>query len=184
MSISGVEPGSRPAPNGQNGGNGNGNGNGELTGLQRAFLDKWFDCRFNGTEAARQAGVKGGDKACQVYASRTLSLTKVKAEIERRFSVHGVTGEEVINVLAAQMRGNVGDFLTEHGGIDIDKVRSPAGQLVAEYREYVGGGRSIKLHSQQKAAELIGKHLGLFSDRDEMAGLLNIILDRPADLES
>lgn len=158
-------------------GNGNGNGNGELTGLQRAFVDAWFALRFNGVAAAREAGYQGDDNSLAAIASQNLRKLKVKEEIERRWASHGVSAAEVLAVLTKQMRANPTDFISHWGGVDLDKIRESGTGIVEEVR-FTKQGVVLKMASQQHAAELIGKVLGMFKDQSTN---LNIDLDNLTD---
>ena len=146
----------------------------ELTGLQRAFINAWFgEANFNGTEAARLAGYSGGDDpekerdVWAAHASRTLRIVKVRKEIAQRWAAHGVTSEEVIATLVKQMRASPGDFMTEHGIIDLQAVKERGRGVVKSVKVYKGSRVELQLECSQRAAELIGKTMGLFTDKHE-----------------
>ena len=162
--------------NGHANGAANGNGNGELTGKQRAFVDAWFSLRYNGVAAARAAGYQGDDNSLAAIASQNLRKLKVKEEIERRWAAHGVTSAEVLAVLTRQMRATPTDFISEWGGVDLDLVRANGAGVVEEIR-FGKDSVTLKMASQQKAAELIGKTMGMFRDVVEVDGDLTIIMD-------
>jgi len=156
----------------ENGHNGNGNGH-RLTGKQRAFVDAWFSNGFNGTEAARAAEYGNGDatdNALAASASRTLRNVKVLAEIENRFSGHGVTAEEVLSVLAGQMRASPGDFMDEFGRVDLLKVKENGRSLIKAVEIDKGNKIKLTLESSQTAAEKIGRALGMFKEKVEHSG--------------
>ena len=115
-------------------GNGNGNGNGQLTGLQRAFIDEWFK-DFNGVKAAKRAGYQGDYSTLGSVASENLKKPKIQAEIERRWSAHGVTSEEVLATLTKQMRANPGDFMDEFGRVDLKAVKENGRGIVVDASE-------------------------------------------------
>lgn len=143
--------------NGTTNGNHTANGNGgELTGLQRAFVDAWFACRYNGTEAARQAGYQGDDKSLAATASRTLRMVKVRQEIAARFAAHGATSEEALAHLTEWMRFDPAVLFDEHGRIKWDEVRKH-GRMVKRISFVAGQGYNVEVHDQMKAAELIAK---------------------------
>ena len=160
--------------------NGNSNGNGTwgkvLTGKQRLFIDHWFETRCNGTEAARLAGYcqNGKENDWASRASQLLRNVKVLEEINRRWAAHGVTSQEVMSVLARQMRSGVADFHTEHGIIDWDAIREGGAGIVQEVVQIVGQSAKVKLYSAQRAAELIGKSLGMFKESRNISGNLDI----------
>ena len=147
----------------------------DLTGRQLAFIDAWFgEAQFNATEAARIAGYGNGSGNANTwasYGSQTLSNLKVLAEVKRRWSAHGVTSDEVMSRLAAQMRGSISDLLCEEVDaltVDPKKVREH-GYLVKALRP-TKDGMVVELYSAQEAAKLIGQTLGMFKERVELTG--------------
>lgn len=145
----------------------------ELTPRQRAFVDAWFgEARFNATRAAELAGFGNGSGNPNTWnnaGSRMLANAKVQAEINRRWAAHGVTAEEVMSRLSAQMRGSLSDLLADDGlYLDPEKVRQH-GHLVKSLRP-TKEGLVVELYSSQEAAALIGKSLGMFKERVEMSG--------------
>ena len=147
--------------------NGNGSGNGELTGLQRAFIDEWFK-DFNGTRAAERAGYQGDDNVLAYVASTNLRKPKIKAEIERRWAAHGVTAEEVIATLTRQMRASPADFMDEYGRVDLGAIKENGRSIVKSIKIDKGNKIEFSLESSQRAAELIGKTMRLFVDKQEI----------------
>jgi len=150
-----------------------------LTGKQRAFVDHWFGkAQFNGTEAARLAGYQGDENTLAVAASRLLRNDKIKTEIAFRWEQHGITAEEVLFRLSEQARANIGQFLMkappdeederEKWYLDLEKVQE-AGHLVKSL-QWTRYGPKVDLYDAQGALQLIGKHLGLFSERVEHVG--------------
>lgn len=142
-----------------------------LSGLQRAFIDAWFENGFNGVEAARTAGYHGADRSLYVIASRNLTKPNVRAEIERRWATrHGVSAAEVTSRLVEQARGSMADFLRfDENGIaklDLDGARE-AGKLhlIKSIKWTRFGGVSIELYSAKDALDSIARSLGMFKDR-------------------
>lgn len=162
-------------PNGYNGiTNGNGNGElGELTGLQRAFVDAWFECRYNGVEAARRAGYQGTYSTLGNIASRNLKMSKVQAAIAERWGAHGLTGEEAIARLAGILRFNPAVLFKPEGGIDWDKVREH-GEYVKRIEWERGSKLKVECYDAQRAAEFIAKIL--LAERVKGEGL-TVVLD-------
>lgn len=164
------------------GANGNGNGNGSLTGLQRAFVDAWFECRFNGTEAALQAGYQGDRNTLASTASRLLRKDKVRAAIAERWEAHGVTAEEVTNHFADWMRFDMSVLFHPHGGLDWEKVRQ-YGKFIKRIEWKKGSELKVEVLDQMRAAENIARTLGMFRDRveQETTGEVVIRFARPED---
>ncbi len=98
-----------------------------LTGKQLAFIDYYFICDFNGTEAARRAGYKGDDATLAAIAYENLRKPHIAAEIRRRTKTRGMDADEVIGRLSDQARGTMGHFLNFEGGrqveIDLNQAR-------------------------------------------------------------
>jgi len=169
--------------------NGNG-GRPELTSRQLAFVNVWFgEARFNATRAAELAGYGNGSgnvNTWRSYGCQTLANLNVQAEIKRRWAAHGVTEEEVISTLVRQMRGKVTDLLRGDKllmMLDPEAVREN-GHLVKSIR-WTKSGTQVELYDAQRAAELVGKSMGMFKDQvevsadDKFLGVLERIAARP-----
>lgn len=150
-----------------------------LTGKQRAFVNAWFgEAQFNGTEAARLAGYSGGDDPKQerdvwaAHASRTLRNVKVQQEIARRWAKHGMSAEEVLSRLSDQARASIGEFLalTEDGEWYMDLASVQDRGHIIKSIQWTKYGPKIELYDAQGALQLIGRHLGMFTDRIEHTG--------------
>lgn len=151
----------------------------ELTPRQRAFVDAWFgEARFNATEAARLAGYGNGSGNPNVWnnaGSRLLANAKVRAEVQRRWAAHGVTSEEVLSRLTSQMRGSIADLLDPDSlGLDPDKVQAN-GHLIKSLR-HTRSGLVVELYSAQEAAIRIGQTLGMFNNKVELSGSVELDL--------
>lgn len=171
------------AANGNNhNGNGNGNGGGELTGLQRAFVDAWFDCRFNGTEAAKQAGYQGDRNTLASMASRLLRKDKIQEAINERWAGHGATADEVAARFAGWMRFDAASLFTADGRLDWEKVRQN-GHNIKRITWDKGNKLSVEVIDQLKAAEDLARTLGMFRDKveQEHTGEVVIRFAKPAE---
>ena len=137
---------------------------GDLTGLQQAFVDEWFK-DFNGVKAAERAGYQGSYSTLGNVASENLKKPKIIAEMNRRWSAHGMTAAEVTARYAEQARVNIATFLQPgSGAIDWDKVEE-YGHLVKKVVHRKGQEAQIELHSAQHALDMIGKTLAMFTDK-------------------
>jgi hypothetical protein len=168
-------------------GNGNGaNGNGErprLTGLQRAFVDAYMgDARFNATEAAARAGYQGDRVTLASVGSENLRKPQIMAEIERRWSAHGVTPSEVAARFAGWMRFDPAVLFTADGRLDWDKVRQH-GENIKRITWDKGNKLSVEVIDQMKAAENLARTLGMFREvqQQEHTGEVVIRFAKPAD---
>lgn len=147
-----------------------------LTRRQAAYVRYWFSTRHNRIEAARLAGYSPGpgDEQAQrdqlsQQAYQLHDSPAVREAIRREWLARGadVTADEVVATLAAQLRADLGLFLDDDGEIDPSVLREH-GRLVEGWTNNPDSGRrSLKLYSSQKAAELIGRALGLWDKPPE-----------------
>lgn len=80
-----------------------------LTDKQRAFIDHYFACGFNATEAAKRAGYSKDTAYSQ--GQRLLKNVEVKAEISRRFTEQAMAPDETIARIGEVARADMADFL-------------------------------------------------------------------------
>ena len=80
-----------------------------------------------------------------------------------------MSADEVLIRLSEMARADVSEFLNNYGGIDWDKVRAK-GYLVKKVRHNKGKNSEIELYDAQGALQWIGKHHGLFVERQEITG--------------
>jgi phage terminase small subunit len=148
----------------------------KLTGKQAAFVDQYFLCNFNGTEAAARAGYAGDRDTLAEVASQNLRNLKIKAAIEEAIAAIMPKGE-VIQRLAAHARGSMADYMDastatlnlvkaeEAGKLDLIKKFT---RTESEKSTHVG----IELYDAQAALEKLGRYHGLFTDRVEHTGAI------------
>jgi phage terminase small subunit len=166
-----------------------------LTDLQRAFINEYFLCNFNGVEAAGKAGYKGNYSTLAAIASENLKKPKIRDEIDRRMSEHAMRANEAISRLAAMARGDLGDLLKEDGTFDFAEAKKRGvTYLIKEYERIEEDGKvrtKLKLEDRQSAINTIIKELrldaGKPTDRteivenmsdDERATRIAALLDR------
>lgn len=77
-----------------------------FTDKQAAFIDAYFLCGLNATEAARLAGYKSPRQ----MASENLSKPYIRAEIDRRLNERTMKADEVLYHLGEQATADIGDF--------------------------------------------------------------------------
>lgn len=153
-----------------------------LTGKQKAFIEAYLET-LNATEAARRAGYKGNGNTLKSIGSENLTKPDIAALIKKRVASRAMKADEVLDRLAQQARGGIGELITEGGGLDIEKIQEQ-GHLVKSY-SITKQGRRIELHSSQRALELLGKHHQLFTDKLKVEGEI-LIWDRtvPGETET
>ena len=113
----------------------------QLTRKQQAFIDAYLVC-FNGAEAARRAGYT--PKNARDTASDLLANPDISRQIDARMAEVHMSADEALKLTADIARGDVTEFITGFGNIDIDAVRKS------------GKGRLIK-KIKQKTVTKIGK---------------------------
>ena len=136
-----------------------------LTPKQQAFINEYMiDC--NGTQAAIRAGYS--PKTANEQASRLLAnvsiLQAVKEEQDKRAGKVGLSSEWVLKRLR-----------------DIsDRCMQAEPVLVREGSEWVESGEyKFDSSGANKSTELIGKHLGMFTDKLEVNG--NMVIFKGED---
>mgnify|MGYP007083438527 FL=1 len=120
----------------------------KLTKAQEVFISEYLKC-FNGTEAYSRAYPKAKRDSARANAADLLANTSIKAEIEARLAEHHMTADEALQRLADMARGDVTDFITPMGVVDIEAMRA------------AGKGHLIK-KIKQKTVTKIGK-----TDKDD-----------------
>ena len=146
---------------------------------QQRFVDEYM-VDLNATRSAIAAGFS--KKAASQAGWDQLRKPKVAKEIGRRQSLLAerlsVSAENVISELAKLAFANVGDFyqVGEDGLLQVDAsaLADPAKSAAlaqVDIVEKANGDQTIKIKLADKRAALtdLGKHLGLFSDKSELA---------------
>ena len=146
-----------------------------MTDKQRKFCDEYLiDC--NATRAYRKAypNVKK-DSSAAVCAAKLLRIAKVQEyinkQLEKISSEKIATAEEVMEYLTTVLRGE--------------------SQSEIVVVEGVGDGCSVARTMQKKpdekeklkAAELLGKRYGLFTDKLEVDGVARVVINGEDDLD-
>lgn len=142
-----------------------------MTDKQKKFCDEYLiDCNGRRAYKAAYPNVKK-DAVADTNASRLLSNTKVKKYIDEQLSkIHSnkiADAQEVMEYLTSVIRGESSSSVLAFCGDGRQKV--------------------IKKHPDEKermkAAELIGKRYGLFTDKVEMGGAVPVIIVGDDQLE-
>jgi phage terminase small subunit len=157
---------------------------------QKLFAREWV-VDFNGTQAAIRAGYAEG--SAHVTASRLLSDDKIQAEIakeaEKAMRRVNLTQDRVLRELLAIAMADIREFIswTE----DTVKMKPSSeltatqGAAISEVSQMITSKSSnlkFKLHSKERALELLGRHLALFIDRHEHVGSVEVIHKTDRDI--
>lgn len=143
----------------------------KLTRKQLAFIDEYFICGMNATEAARRLGYAHPN----TQGPRLLVNVGIKSEIENRLKEKHMSADEVIARLADIARSDMSDFLEFKEGIKLPylDLKSAAEKglmkLVKKFKYNASGQPEIELYDAQSALALIGKHHQLFTDKIEIS---------------
>lgn len=130
---------------------------GKLTQKQRRFIDEYI-ISGNATQAYLKAGYKVSESVARRNASRLLTNADIKAELARRNaeikSAKTADMTEVMEYLTSVMRGEQTESVATAKGV-FENVEVSAKDRI-------------------KAAELIGKRNGAWTDKKELSGDINI----------
>lgn len=156
----------------------------KLTPKQRQFVQEYL-VDLNATAAAGRAGYSDPNFGRQLIAKPNVyaAIQEAIALRERRTAI---TQDRVIAELAAVAFANGTDFAQIQGNGHV--LFTPTEQLTPEKKRAVASikegqfGTEVKTYDKIRALELLGKHLGMFSDRagaitQEKNNLLEAIKD-------
>jgi phage terminase small subunit len=151
----------------------------QLTGKQQAFVDAYFALRFNGTEAARQAGYAGDDNTLAATASRMLRNNKIRSAIDKRFKQTKMGPDEVLGRLSYIATGSMEDFVDPDScTLDLKKAqKAKALGLIKKLKiKTIINSKDdteieeieFELHDPMRAMEMLGKHWRVFERAGEV----------------
>jgi len=152
---------------------------GKLTNKQAVFCEEYL-VDFNATQAAIRAGYS--KPSAHVIGPENLGKPEVLqrvAELQAgRSERTRITADDVLRELAKMAFANMGDYVrVEADGrpcVDLSAVTREQFAAVQEVNteENVAGTVKVKIKLSDKRAslELIGKHLGMFTDRLKLSG--------------
>lgn len=161
-----------------------------MTNKQKRFIEEYL-IDFNATQSAIRAGYSvdtAKDIGCENLAKPNIkkAIEKALAERSRRT---GITQDRVIQELARVAFVNFNDVVDENGEIKSDASADDLA-CVESYKvengDSINGSsskREVKLASKMKALELLGKHLGMFSDKFDVNMNLPVIISGEDELE-
>jgi len=143
----------------------------EFTDLQWAFIDQYFLCNLNGTEAADRAGYSGSRETLASIASENLRKPKIRAEIDRRLNEATMEAGEVLFRLNQHAQGIPHACFRVYGptiGLDFEALRD-AGllHLIKKISYDTNGAPRVEVYDAQTALIQLGKYYSLFNDRFE-----------------
>jgi len=157
-----------------------------LNTKQRIFVNEYI-VDFNATQAAIRAGY--AEKTAHVTGPRLLANVRVAPEIDKAIAKREnrvtVTQDDVIRELAMIAFADMDDYVIwgPRGIILKSEEERGTGRLVSKVSQTATGQMHLELHSKTKALEMLGKHLGMYTDRHEVvseAGItINLVEAKP-----
>ena len=146
----------------------------KLTDKQQRFVDEYL-IDLNATQAAIRAGYSA--KTADQQGSRMLANVKVKQAIAERMAERsrrtGVNQDRVVIELAKIAFVNISDLVDTDTATILPTARKEDLACIesVKYKQMptksgdMGVEREVKIASKLKALELLGKHLGMWSDK-------------------
>ncbi len=148
-----------------------------MTEKQKIFADEYL-IDLNATRAYRVAypSVKKDETAASA-AARMLRNVKVAKYITERMEERQrrteITQDMVLQELAAIAFARVTDYVSVMGGMaqvkDTDQLSDSQIAAIAGIKE-TQNGIEVKLGSKEKTLELLGRHLGMWNDKLDVSG--------------
>jgi phage terminase small subunit len=135
-----------------------------LTRRQKVFLAEYLRC-WNATAAAREAGYAYPNSQAWAILLNLVASGYLREAMKKL----DMTQNEVLARLAAITRGNVCDFIDRRGRVVLKAVKDH-GYAVKKVTRNRDGSCSVELHDPLRALEIIGKALGMFSERTDNRG--------------
>ena len=139
-----------------------------MTDNQRKFCDEYLiDCNATRAYKAAYPRIKN-DNVARANASRLLTNANIKEYVEQRLaemsSAKVATAEEVIQYLTSVMRGETKEevVVVEGNGDGFSSAATV--------------DKDVGAKDRLKAAELLGKRYGLFTDKVNIAGTTKVTI--------
>lgn len=152
-----------------------------MTSKQKRFCEEYL-IDLNATQAAIRAGYS--PESAYSIGSENMKKPEIRARIDKAIAEQskrtGVNADRVIRELAKIGFVNPDDvFDTKTATIKDDATRDDTAAIASvrvktiPTQDGVGVEREIKLADKTKALELLGKHLGIFTDKVEYSGAID-----------
>lgn len=159
-----------------------------LNAKQKRFVDEYL-IDLNATQAAIRAGYKKTEYT-DTNANKLLENTRIREAIDKAMAERskrtGINQDRVIQELARIAFVNPQNVINaEDGSVKEDATEDDLACIQAVKVKTMSGDkgyseeREVRLNDKMKALELLGKHLGMFTDKVELDAdmELNISID-------
>jgi phage terminase small subunit len=165
-----------------------------LSDKERLFIEMYFICELNGTEAALAVYDTTNRAVAATIAWENLRKPEIRRRVDARLDEYHLQANEVLARLAYHARGSMVDFIDpDSGTIDLKKAKeAKALGLIKRYKTKfmtttkaaIGNDGEptteeietieieLELYDAQAALVHVGKHLNLFTDKS-----INLNLD-------
>lgn len=163
-----------------------------LTDKQRLFIEMYFICGLNATDAAMQVYDCKDRHVARAVGAENLAKPAIRARVDERLAQFQATADEVLARTTFFARGSIASFIDPDSGvIDLSKAKEAADLgLIKRYRtKQIINAKDdtetveteIELYDAQASLRDLGKHFGLWND-----GAVNINFNQlsDADLEA
>lgn len=149
-----------------------------MTAKQKRFCEEYL-IDLNATQAAIRAGYSAA--SAQQIATENLSKPVIKARIEEAMAERsrrtGVTSDRVVRELARVAFVNADDLIDTSNATIRDTASEDDRACISAVKVKISSGensstveREIRMYDKLRALELLGKHLGMFTDKVEVGG--------------
>ncbi|MCC2232394.1 terminase small subunit [Lachnospiraceae bacterium CLA-AA-H215] len=149
-----------------------------LTEKQKRFAEEYL-MDLNATQAAIRAGYSA--KTANEQGSRLLANVSIQKAISKAIAERSgrtkISQDRVVNELAKIAFLNIADLIDQNGNMKSNVSRDDMAGIewmrsrgIETENGYVKE-TEFRLTSKLKALELLGRHLGMFTDRVELSGL-------------
>jgi Phage terminase, small subunit len=148
-----------------------------LTDKQFEFINQYFLCGMNGTEAVIQAGYKVKNRqTAAAISSENLRKSHVREAIDKRLQESTLSANQVLHILSVHALGDMRYVLDEDGVPDMNVARRNGVTNTVKkmrHRTVITEHTTIheievELHDPQAAAVQLGRYYKLFTDRVEV----------------
>ena len=144
----------------------------KMTAKQQRFCDEYL-IDLNATQAAIRAGY--AEKYAHTNANKLLQITTIKEFISERMANKDkeliADQDEVLKYLTAVMRGNTQAEVVVVEGIGLGTSEARTMQKAPDEKERL------------RAAELLGKRYGLYSEKVDISGAVPVVISGADELE-
>ena len=160
-----------------------------MTDQQRIFCEEYL-VDLNARQAALRAGYRPAtaDKASEWihpdHPSKPALRNMIDAEMARRSRRTGVNADRVLRELARIAFADPMDVIDPRTGGLLEEIDREDRAIIAGYRKKEGDDwteREVRLADKTRALELIGKHLGMWTDAVKVEGAVPVIVDDAGD---